>query len=125
LTQAAPKDAALTTFGPTAAAPVVRLGAAAPTDGARSCRLEASGRAVRDEARTIGPRHENIASQLKASKGRIGTQPQYHWAAIQNASAKVPFMIKSSRNNCCELGHDDAISKMLPEQAHKALARVT
>jgi hypothetical protein len=46
-------------------------------------------------------------------------------AAVQNASAKVPFMTKSSRNNCCELGHDDAISKMLPEQAHKALARVT
>jgi len=43
--------------------------------------------------------------------------------AAQNASAKVPFMITNQQKQLLrELGHDDdAISKMTPEQAHKAL----
>ena len=36
--------------------PVFRVGAAAPTDGARSRCLEANGRTAQGEARTIGPR---------------------------------------------------------------------
>ena len=48
--------------------PVFRLGAAAPTDDARSSCLKASGRTAQREARQLVRDNENVASQLKASQ---------------------------------------------------------
>jgi hypothetical protein len=49
----------------------------------------------------------------------IDAQP----AAPRESSAQVPFMItKAQKHQLREMGHDDdAISRMTPEQAHKAL----